>query len=455
MKKHNIGMIHYKIQGTDGVSLEMNKWAKIFREQGNNVFMIGAEIGDNNNVIHKSLHHTSFIAKALYNYSFVKKEYFKSDEEYKKTLLSEASKAEKVISEFVEENSIDLIIPQNVWSVAMNPSVSIALERVVKKYGLDVLAQHHDFFWERIGGVNYSCEAAKELADEYIPPTNKKYHHVVINQQGHDTLLNKKGLDSTIVPNVFDFKQNPWVVDDYNKSFKKDLDLSDDDIVFLQATRIVERKGIELAIDLISNLNKIKPSLIGKTLYDGRIINKNTSFKLLCVGYSSDDNTGTYLNRLKERAKLKNVEIIVKNDLISHEREICSGIKKYSLWDSYVFADIISYPSYWEGWGNQFLEGLFAKVPIVVFEYPVFITDIKNQGFDYASLGSDFTRDIKTNLIEIDQSTLDKATEKVIKYLLDSQYREESVNMNFEIGEKNYSMQSLKKYLDKLMEFFD
>jgi glycosyltransferase involved in cell wall biosynthesis len=455
MTKHKIGMIHYKIQGTDGVSLEMNKWNKTFKEMGNEVFMLGAEVGNDNNVIHPSLHHTSKIAKSLYNYSFVNKEDFKSDDEYKKVLLGEAAKAEKVIDAFVVENNIDLIIPQNVWSVAMNPCVSIALEGVVKKYGLSVLAQHHDFFWERIGGVNYSCEFAKEMADEYIPPKNKEYHHVVINQQGHDTLLNKKGLGSTIVPNVFDFNQSPWVIDDYNKDFKEALGFSKDDIIFLQATRIVERKGIGLAIDLLSTLNDMKPSLIGKTLYDGRTINENTSFKLLCVGYSSDDNTGTYVDRLVERAKSKNVELIFKSDFIAHEREIVDGIKKYSLWDSYVFADIITYPSYWEGWGNQFLEGLFAKVPMVVYEYPVFVTDIKDRGFDYISLGDKHSKDDRTNLIEVDQSILKAAANKTIKYLLDGEFRIKNSNMNFDLGREHYSMQTLKEYLERLIKDFD
>jgi glycosyltransferase involved in cell wall biosynthesis len=448
-------MIHYKILGTDGVSLEMNKWAQILTEMGQDVFLLGAEIGSDNNIIHPCMHHTTKVAKSLYNYSFVNKKDFISDEEYKVVLLREAKKAEKVIDAFVEMNKIDLIMPKNVWSVAMNPSVAIALERVVIKHGLSVLALHHDFFWERIGGVHYSCLYAKRMADDYIPPTNKRYHHVVINQQGHDSLLYKKGLESTIIPNVLNFNQKPWGIDDYNKDFKKTLGLSNDDIIFLQATRLVERKGIELAIDLICTLNDQKSSLMGKSLYDGRIINENTNFKLLCVGYSSDDSTGTYVERLIERAKSKNVDLIFKSEFISHEREIVNEIKKYSLWDSYVFADIITYPSYWEGWGNQFLEGLFAKVPMVVYEYPVFITDIKDRGFDYISLGRIYAKDDKTRLIDISQLILKTAAKKTIRYLVDNDYRVKKTNMNFYIGKKYFSLQTLRKALDKLIKNYD
>lgn len=31
----------------------------------------------------------------------------------------------------------------------------------------------------------------------------------------------------------------------------------------------------------------------------------------------------------------------------------------------------MTYPSLREGWGNQFIEAVFAKLPVVLLEYPV------------------------------------------------------------------------------------
>ncbi|MGD1819554.1 MAG: glycosyltransferase [Pleomorphochaeta sp.] len=448
----NILMIHYKVGGTDGVSLEMDKWKNIFNKMGHKVIMLGGEM--DREIVYPPLYHISQIARDFYSYSFQNKPVFKNEEEYKDKLKHEVEKCEEIIEKFVDENNIDLVIAQNVWSVAMNIAVAIALENVIEKKHLKVLAQHHDFFWERKTGVIYGCDFAQYVSNKYLPPVNPTYKHVVINQQGHDTLLRRKNLESTIVPNVFDFRAPLWKKDSFNKDFKKDIGLSDDDIIILQATRIVDRKAIELAIDVISNMNKFKDSLINKTLYDGRTFNKNSNFVLLLAGYDGDDDSGTYLNRLKAKAKLKKVDLKVISSKVAHTRED-SDEKIYSLWDTYVFADLISYPSYWEGWGNQFLEGLFAKKPMIVFEYPVFITDIKNKGFDYISLGSSYETDNNTDLVYIDDTITDKAAKESIEYLFDINKRQNSVEKNFEIGKEYFSMESLYKQLTDILNTID
>ncbi len=39
------------------------------------------------------------------------------------------------------------------------------------------------------------------------------------------------------------------------------------------------------------------------------------------------------------------------------------------------------------GFGNAFVEAVFAKKPIAVFEYPVFKADIKKEGYKTISFG--------------------------------------------------------------------
>ncbi|MGD1822620.1 MAG: glycosyltransferase [Pleomorphochaeta sp.] len=443
-------MIHYKSGGTDGVSLEMDKWKLTLEIMGHKVSYLAGEM--NNEIVYEPLFHTSQIAKDFYAYSFQNKLVFKDEKEYREKVNIEVLKCEKIIKEFIEKNNIELVIVQNIFSVAMNISVAIALENVLAEKKLKVLAQHHDFFWERKAGVKYGCDFAKEIANKYLPPSNKTYKHVVINQQGHDTLLKRKKLESYIVPNVFDFKAPLWKIDDYNKDFKKDLNISEKDIMFLQATRIVDRKAIELAIDLIAMMNKTKEKYYNKTLYDGRIFTKGSNFLLVLAGYDGDDDSGTYLKRLKNHANKNGVKIKIISDRISHERRIEKDQKIYSLWDTYVFADMITYPSYWEGWGNQFLEGLFSKKPIALFEYPVFKSDIKNKGFKYISLGDTYKTDNKTDLVYIDEDILKKASLQTYNLLFDKTLRNEIVEKNFNIGEKNFSMEALYKQLEYILK---
>ncbi len=446
----NILMIHYKCGSTDGVSLEMDKWKLTLEKMGHCVNYLAGEIAGE--MIYPPLFHTSEIAKRFYAYSFQSKPVFKDEFEFIDKLYEEVEKCENIIRNYINTHKVDLVIAQNVFSVAMNIAVAIALENVVNELNIKLLSQHHDFFWERKTGVNYGCNFAKEIADKYLPPINKDYKHVVINQQGHDTLFKRKQLESTIVPNVFDFEAPLWDIDEYNKDFKKDLAIDEKDIILLQATRIVDRKAIELAIDVVSKMDNIKSNYYNMKLYNGKIFDKNSKLTLVLAGNSFDDDSGTYLERLKTKAKHLNVNIKIISDRVDHSRKIENDKKIYSLWDTYVFADLITYPSYWEGWGNQFLEGLFAKKPMIVYEYPVFLTDIKKSGFDYISLGNSYQTDEKTNLVYVDDCVINNAAKLSFDYLFDKNRRNQSVEKNFDIGKKNFSMCALSKLLSKLIE---
>ena len=132
--------------------------------------------------------------------------------------------------------------------------------------------------------------------------------------------------------------------------------------------------------------------------------------------------------------------------LNGHTRDLINGKKVYSLWDAYVYADIISYPSIYEGWGNQFLEGLFAKKPMIVFEYSVFEKDIAPRGFKYISLGNNYENK-RNGLVKIDNSILRKASSDVFEYLFNHKKRIIDVEENLNIGKKYYSINTLEKLL--------
>ena len=58
--------------------------------------------------------------------------------------------------------------------------------------------------------------------------------------------------------------------------------------------------------------------------------------------------------------------------------------QKFSLWDSLAGADWMSYPSKTEGFGNQFLEGVFFRKPIFLNRYEVYKRDLEPLGFEVA-----------------------------------------------------------------------
>jgi mannosylglucosylglycerate synthase len=65
---------------------------------------------------------------------------------------------------------------------------------------------------------------------------------------------------------------------------------------------------------------------------------------------------------------------------------IFKGHKIYSLWDAYPHADLITYPSLYEGFGNALLETIYFKRLAVVNRYPVYNADIKPLGFEFIEM---------------------------------------------------------------------
>jgi glycosyltransferase involved in cell wall biosynthesis len=358
MAKKNIGIFHYQVGHIDGVSLELEKWQHILEEMGHSTFLCAGDIGTaEGTLIEEMYHHIPEIETLNYN-TFTELRDFDA-QSYKTELYRWVDILEKRFRKFIIQKKIDFLIPQNVWCVAANPAVAIALEHVRQEFDLPALVHNHDFYWER-NKIALTCSVAIELADKYLPPRDPKIKHAVINSLGQKELLERKGISSTIVPNIFDFSAPAWQKDEYNDDFRQQIGLKENDILILQSTRIVARKGIELAIDFVKALDapERRDILQEKGLFDGRTFTDDNRIVLVLAGYGRDDTTGNYVRNIKTKAEKDNVNMIHIENMIGHERQPQNGHKIYSLWDSYVFADFVTYPSLWEGWGNQFLEAM-------------------------------------------------------------------------------------------------
>ena len=126
-------------------------------------------------------------------------------------------------------------------------------------------------------------------------------------------------------------------------------------------------------------------------------------------------------------------------------------MRTYSLWDCYTFADLVTYPSLLEGWGNQFLEAICGRLPIAVFEYPVYREDIKGQGFEVISLGREVDGTDDLGLVSVSEGTIRQAAQKAIGVLTDSSLRQAMGDHNFSLGRNHYSLEGLERYLTDII----
>ncbi len=447
-----IGIIHYKVGGTDGVSLEIDKWKRVLEEMGHTVHLCAGDLGTVEGTLIEELYHHRPEVEQLYHNTFIALQDY-TVAEYQAETERLTAIIESKLRDFIKTKGIDFLIPQNVWSVAADPPVAIALTRIMRDLQLPTLAHHHDFYWERVDGVALTCKPALQIAAKYLPPRDSLIKHVVINTLAKQQLFEHKGIEATVVPNVFNFDEPPWHIDDYNQDFRTKIGLRENDIFILQATRIVPRKGIELAIDFVKALDTPahRTYLKEHVLYDGRTFNDDSRIVLVLAGYAEDDLSGSYLPQLKQKVKQTGINALFIEDIVGGRREIRAGQKIYSLWDTYVSADFVTYPSLWEGWGNQLLEAVRAQLPLLLFEYPVYKTDIKNSAFRFVSLGSQLQADNDTGLAQVAPNIIAQAATEALKLLTAAQLRQETVEHNLKVGQHYYSMAALRGYLSSLM----
>ena len=446
----NIALCHYRVGETDGFSLEMDKWKKVLENMGHKVYFIAGSTGTSDGYVIPEMHYRFKEDLKIERNAYLKLEDYQDEDELIRAIRKQAFKIEKALKKILIENKIDLIIPNNILSIGRSIPTAMAFTNVIKELGIRCIGHHHDFYWERKSFSHPTCNFVHKALEEYYPPKDDLISHVVINSIVQKELKARRNLDSVVIPNVFDFDEKLWNVDDYNKDFREKLDIKDNDILMLQATRVTNRKAIELAIDVVGEMQKKENRKILEkaVLYNGQSFKGDSRIILVLAGMveTADD----YVERLKIRAKESNVELLFVNNLVEHSRCVKNNDKIYSLWDTYVFADIITYPSIQEGWGNQFLEGLFAKKPMLVFEYDVYKENIKEKGFKVISLGDKHELD-KYGLAKVSEGVIKRAAGECIKLLIDKDYRKKMVEENFRLGSEFLSLESLEKKLKSIV----
>lgn len=409
-----IGLLSFRLGGLDGVALEAENWRKVLVRMGHKVVPIAGEFEGRTTGIRIPL--LNFLHPRI---NQLTDKLFYSNKKRITPLLPEvyaiADRIERDLERIITDQKIDFLIVKNVLSLLVNYPAAIATNSVIEKTKIPTIARHHDFPWGRPRFTLPELQIKEEIAN--LLPRQSYVKHVVISSIGKRQFSQHAGLDSQIIPDSFDFKNLPARKDRFNSDFKKRLGLDPDRKTILQATRFVPRKKIERTIELAA---KIKTP---------------TTVLLTSSSYAKDE-PGKYLNTLKQLIKELKVSAVFADKYIAPHRVRKDGIKTYSFWDAYLFADLFAYTSDHEGFGNQFLEAIAFKLPIFVNRYPVYKSDIEPLGFE---------------AITIDGEVTDEAVRRIDSIFSGEESVERMVNKNFEIGQKYFSFEALEKKLDNLL----
>lgn len=426
-----ICIAHFRAGLTDGVSLQINERVRILENLGHKVYVVAdlkSPIAD------LQIPYLSY--KENLKVQQIQTEAFSGgfNDESMRLLEKIAFEVEKELDEFWNNHYFSLIFVHNIFALPVDLPVTIAFYNFLKRHPqIKCISVNHDFWWDppRESLFKSDNPDVVNILTKYFPPKLPNITNTVLSKWEYDKLYKIKGIKADIVTDTFDFNQALWQQNETNKDFLKDVGIAEDEMTILLASRIRPRKGIELGIDFVKYLNDK--------------LNGKKAVLLLPNDFTAKETA--YIDLLKKKAKDLNVKVVWAQDLVGSEEEKTLGIKKYSLWDSYVFADAVIYPSLWEGFGNQFLEAVFAKKPVITYEYPVFETDIKPAGFKVINIGKAVVID-ENGLATIEKEKFENAASNLIKILNDRDDLAKVVATNFNIGKRKFNTRvQLRKYL--------
>ncbi len=236
---------------------------------------------------------------------------------------------------------------------------------------------------------------------------------MVINSLAAEEFSRRTGLSCRIIPNVMDFDTPPPQPDDYARTFRDAIGVEQNDILILQPTRVVARKGIEHSIELVKRLDPERARLV--------------------ITHEAGDEGGAYPKRIREFAEFMGVQLIFADDRIAEQRDTdANGRRLYTVADAYSQADLVAYPSEYEGFGNAFLEAIYYKQPVICNRYAIFRTDIEPCGFQP---------------ILFDGFLTEKTIQEVERVLTDEAFRQEMVEHNYQLAKRFFGLDVVEQEL--------
>ncbi|MFN8462448.1 MAG: hypothetical protein U0X93_11855 [Anaerolineales bacterium] len=189
-------------------------------------------------------------------------------------------------------SNLEILIVENALTIPLNLPLGLAITEFIAETGYPVIAHHHDFYWER---QRFQVNCVGDYLAAAFPPTLPSIRHVVINSIQAQQIASRYGLAARVIPNVMDFDSPPPASDSYSETVRADFGIQHGEYFFLQPTRVIQRKGIEHAIELMRRLG-----LPAK----------------LIISHASDDEGTAYEKRVREYADLLDVTVRFESDQV-------------------------------------------------------------------------------------------------------------------------------------------
>ncbi len=219
-----------------------------------------------------------------------------------------------------------VVVVENLCSLPMNLDAARVTAGVLTARDGPVVLHHHDLPWQRA-----EYEALTDL-----PPDTPTTLHVTINDRSRAELLSRgyDGARVVRIPNCFGVDDAPGE----RRRTRQAMGFERDDVVVLQPTRAIARKNVPGALAFVARLQERLP---------------HRRIRYWLTG-PAEDGYGPVLGALVARARVP----------VTQGRVARAA-------DAYAAADLVAFPSTWEGFGNPMVEAAVARRAVVAGTFPV------------------------------------------------------------------------------------
>ncbi|MBV9020161.1 MAG: glycosyltransferase family 4 protein [Ktedonobacteraceae bacterium] len=421
-----VAVVHFFSERTDGVSLQMHENDRVLSQRGWNVIECSADATGEN----------SFVLPEL-DYSTPQVQIFKGSETSElqnETALENAFENQvqvikNKLRELIRQYHPQVIHIRNILSLPIHPAATVAMAECIAEHpAIGFLTQHHDFSFEddllpgdRKKAYEIPFPSIQKRVEKALLYSAPQVHHAVINSLMQQRLLEGYGIHAAVIPDSFDFETRPTEI----ANLREKLGIRANDFVIGTMARIIPRKAIEVAVQLIADLQKRKKEFLGegRGVYR-RTITQDSRFLLLLpqsAGLDEPENS-IYFTKLQRYAESLGVEICYAGDKIIADSAYRGGSARIPFYSLYHTVDLFMFPSYQEGFGNQFLEAVaLGRGVVSCHAYPVMEADIlpriSPEGVILLGRNRDYALD-ETGLIHLREDILQAAVERESYFLL-------------------------------------
>lgn len=397
-----IGMVHYTAppKQVAGVEVVIDYHSRILSAHGYNVRLIFGKGGglDLRNVEEVEL---PLLSPDNPRVEMVQKDIFEKHEETEEFTKLKHDLKQELSRLFSDLNAC---IVHNIPSMPFNLAATAAINELVDELKTHFIFWLHDTVivreeWQNlVGKFPLTLLHHKNQNITFVTPTSFRARQFASLEEPYNIS------NMCVIPNGVNV-EGYLKIDETTKQLMKRLGLSFNDFIIVTPVRVLPRKNIELALNVIHELVHIS----GKK-----------KIRLLITGpVGADLESAAYEARLKEIIKMRRLQdvVIFCHDLISFKRKFSDEkIIKWSVADVYNIADLVFIPSREEGFGLPVIEAGAARKPIFCSRIPPFQElireDIEGYMFDLNNPPADIAFRIYRMMLE---STVDNNFDQVIE----------------------------------------